>query len=401
MPWQETSTMDERARFVIDVETSEYSMSDLCRHYGISRKTGYKWWHRYLEGGIGELADRSRAPHHHPRAVRSEVKEAIEAIKARYCRWGPRKIRAKLQRDYPEWERYPAASTIGAYLRQKGLTHPRRHKAKATPSEVLTRGNAPNEVWCIDFKGHFRTDDGHRCNPLTISDEVSRYIICCRHVDQMRYRLVKMQCETVFREYGLPKAIRSDNGAPFSGHGLCGLSRLSYWWIRLGISPERIEPGRPQQNGRHERMHKTLKAETAQPPASTLQAQQKAFDAFRREFNEERPHEALEMRTPAERYIASPRELPSRLPPVNYPAHMEVRKVSTRGEIYYLAKRIFITESLIGDQVGIEQVSDDLSALYFCTYLLGYIDHRIWKVRTARDVAAAGRLAGQPRAKTH
>ena len=396
MPWGETSVMELRAQFIFDLQSGEYGMSELCRQYGISRTIGYKWLTRYHDGGLAALADHSRAPVHHPQAISQEVKAAIEAVKARHCRWGARKIRRILQQEHPAWNRYPAVSTIGAYLKEHGLTCPRRRRATATPTEPpLTNGQRPNEVWCIDFKGHFRTRDGRRCNPLTFSDYASRYLLCCQHLDQMTYLLVKMQCERVFREYGLPDVIRSDNGAPFAGRGLCGLSRLSYWWIRLGIHPERIAPGQPQQNGRHERMHRTLKAATARPPARSVKAQQHAFDAFRAEYNHERPHEALALRTPAECYCDSPRALPSRLPAISYPDHMQVRKVFARGELYYLGTRIFITECLAYEHVGLEQMDEDMSALYYCSYLLGYIDHRKCTVRPVKQRCLADQRAGQ------
>jgi hypothetical protein len=276
------------------------------------------------------------------------------------------------------------------------LTHPRKRRRKATPTEPpLTSGRYVNQVWCADFKGHFKTGDGHRCNPLTISDHASRYLLCCRHVDRMSYRLVKMRFEYVFRRYGLPEVIRTDNGTPFSSRGLGGLSRLSYWWIRLGIHPERIEPGHPEQNGRHERIHKTLKDHTAKKVAQTLSAQQQRFDKFRQEYNEHRPHEALQMRTPSECYCCSPREFPSRLAPLAYPDHMQVKRVRIHGEIYYKSKGLFRTECLSGQWVGIEQVDEDTSLLWYCQYLLGRIDHRKWRIIPAQPRRLSAQLAGQ------
>jgi transposase InsO family protein len=248
------------------------------------------------------------------------TKEAILAVKKRFPKWGAPKLRKRLETIHPRWKTYPAISTIGLFLRKQGLTCPVKRRRKSSPSEVpLTNGRCSNHVWFADFKGHFRTGDGIRCNPLTITDHASRYLLCCRHVNKMGYDDTKIQFERVFREYGLPQVIRTDNGSPFGSVGLGGISRLSYWWIRLGIYPERIEPGHPEQNGIHERMHKTLKAHTAKPPAETIAQQQKRFDNFCLEFNDYRPHEAIEMKTPSECYSRSIREFLSRVPAVNYP----------------------------------------------------------------------------------
>jgi transposase InsO family protein len=378
--------MEERVKFIMEVLDSTYSMAELCNYYGISRKTGYKWLDRYQQGGIEALHNRSRKPHSHPHEISHQVKESILAIKKRFPKWGAPKIKSRLERIHPTWSSYPAISTIGLFLHKQGLTHPRKHRRKATPTELpLTSGRYNNQVWCADFKGHFRTGDGNRCNPLTISDYSSRYLLCCRHLDRMSYKLSRMRFERVFREYGLPEVIRTDNGAPFASRGLGGLSRLSYWWIRLGIHPERIEPGHPEQNGRHERMHKTLKDHTARPPAKTLTQQQKRFNEFCVEYNEHRPHEALEMRTPSEYYCGSIRKFPSRLPQVRYPDHMQIRRIYLHGDILYLGKRVFVTESLRGEYVGVEQIDEDTSWLWYCDYLLGCIDHRKWQISPVKN----------------
>jgi transposase InsO family protein len=386
MPWTETCVMEERVKFIMDVLDGTYCMSDLCSYYGVSRKTGYKWLERYQQGGIGALGNRSRAPHSHPHEMPRQVKEAILGIKRRFPKWGAPKIRKRLEWIHPNWKSYPAISTIGLFLHNQGLTSPRRRRRKATPTNLpLTTGRYSNQVWCADFKGYFRTGDGGRCNPLTVSDYSSRYLLCCRHVEQMSHELVKMRFERVFREYGLPEVIRTDNGAPFASRGLGGLSRLSYWWIRLGIHPERIEPGHPEQNGRHERIHKTLKDHTARPPARTIAQQQKRFNEFCVEYNEHRPHEALEMCTPSQHYSGSTRVFPSRLPKVSYPDHLQVRRVYSHGDIGYLNKRFFVTESLCGEYVGIEQIDEDSSLLWYCDYLLGRIDHRKLQVKAVRS----------------
>ena len=386
MPWTETCIMDERVKFVMDVFDETYCITELCSYYGISRKTGYKWIERYRQGGLEALRDRSRAPHSHPNEMSRQVKESILAIKRRFPKWGAPKIRSRLQRIRPSWNSYPAISTIGLFLYKQGLTCRRKRRRKATPTELpLTSGHYSNQVWCADFKGHFCTRDGSRCNPLTISDHSSRYLLCCRHVERMGYEQVRMWFERTFRRYGLPEVIRTDNGVPFASRGLGGLSRLSYWWIRLGIHPERIEPGHPEQNGCHERIHKTLKDYTARPPAGTIVQQQKRFNEFCLEYNEHRPHEALQMRTPSDCYSESPREFPSRLPQVSYPDYVKVRRVYPHGDIRYFGKRIFLTESLRGEYVGIEQVDEDVSWLWYCGYLLGEIDRRSWHIKPAKS----------------
>lgn len=381
MSWQETCVMEQRIQFIMDVLDGTYSMSELCRAYTVSRKTGYKWLLRYEQGGLEALLDRSRAPHRHPQELSRQTKQVILALKTRFPHWGAPKIRVRLERDHPDWPQYPAVSTIGLFLQHQGLTRSRRHRRKATPTLLpLTGGRYANQVWCADFKGHFHTQDGRRCNPLTISDHASRYLLCCRHVDRMSCEPVKTCFERAFRDYGLPEVIRTDNGPPFSSIGLGGLSRLSYWWIRLGIYPERIEPGHPEQNGRHERMHKTLKAQTASPPAQTLSGQQKRFDAFRLEYNEQRPHEALQMRTPSDCYHGSRRAYPSRLPPVRYPDAMRIRRVKGSGEIMLNNNSLYVAQSLAGETLGIEPIDEDSSRLWYCDYLLGQIDHRRWQI---------------------
>ena len=396
MPWTETCIMEERVKFIMEVLDGTYSMAELCNYYGISRKSGYKWLGRYRQDGIGSLRDHNRAPHAHPNETSPQVKQAILAIKSRFSKWGAPKIRVRLEREYPNWSSYPAISTIGSFLSKQGLTISRKRRRKATPTESpLTNGLHANHVWCADFKGHFKTGDGGRCNPLTITDHASRYLLCCRHLDRMSYKLTKMQFECVFREFGIPQVIRTDNGTPFASRGLGGLSRLSYWWIRIGIHPERIKPGHPEQNGRHERMHKTLKNHTAKPPAKTLSKQQLRFNEFCCEYNEDRPHEALQMSTPSDCYRCSIREFPSRLPQLHYPDHMLARRVRLHGDIHYKGKRLFTTESLRGEYVGIEQIDEDISLLWYCNYLLGRIDHRKWRIIPAKPNRLSGQLAGQ------
>ncbi len=309
-------------------------MAAVCRRFGVSRKTGYKWLDRYAQQGVAGLADQSKAPKRQAQAFPAEIEREILALRARYPTWGEDKLKARLERTNPDIN-WPAHSTIGALLKRHGLTHPGKRRRHATPSSKLTSAKAPNQVWAIDFKGWFETGDGKRCDPLTISDTASRYLLRCQRVARSDTAHVRPLMEATFREYGLPTRILSDNGPPFASTGLAGLSRLSVWWIRLGIQLQRIDPGHPEQNGRHERMHRTLKAETATPPERNLRAQQRAFDRFRQIYNQERPHESLAMATPASVYQPSWRPYPERLPELEYPDRMlplgECRARATLG----------------------------------------------------------------------
>ena len=313
MPWSETCAMDERMRFVVAASEDDAVMSELCAEFGISRQTGYKVLARYREEGVEGLKERSRAPLSHGRAREEAVVEAVLALRERHPTWGPKKLRKKLGERLPGVEP-PARSTIGDWLRKEGLTSPRRPRRRCPPfTSPFLAADGPNAVWCADFKGWFLTGDRRRCDPLTISDAMSRYLLRCQALDRPDGAHARPVFEAAFCEFGLPLAIRSDNGPPFASIGAGGLSRLSVWWIKLGVKPERIEPGKPQQNGRHERMHRTLKAETADPPAASLAEQQRRFDAFRVIYNDERPHEALDFETPSALYRASPARLPLRL----------------------------------------------------------------------------------------
>src|SRR5919197_2594328 len=292
MPWEDHGVMEERFRFVDEWNSDDWNLAELCRFYGVTRATGYKWIARYEGGGLEALRDQSRAPKHHPNAISAEMEDLVIALREKHPRWGAPKICARLARDQGK-QCLPAESTIGAILRRNGLTVPRkrRHRSRA-PTQPLARAGAPNSVWCADYKGWFRTADGTRIDPLTISDAYSRYLFRCQALKAADYAHSKPVFEAAFREYGLPERLRTDNGAPFGSNGESGLTGLTVWWIKLGIVPEHIAPGQPQQNGRHERMHRTLKQETASPPAANRRAQQERFDQFRLEYNEERPHEA-------------------------------------------------------------------------------------------------------------
>jgi len=284
--------MNERVKFIARYLQNEESFVVMCEDAGISRKTGDKWVDRYEQGGVGALVDQSRAPRSHPHAVSAAMIDAIVALRRRHPRWGPRKLLAILRRRQPG-PAWPVASTVGDILRRRGLVRPRRRRRYSAPyAERLREYAAPKAIWCADFKGHFPVGDA-RCHPLTIMDGFSRYLLRCQALKRPLFMQTRWVFESAFREFGLPQTIRTDNGAPFSTLAAGGLSRLAVWWIRLGIRPERIVPGRPDQNGRHERMHSTLKAETARPPRSSFRAQRHAFERFRREYNHERPHEAL------------------------------------------------------------------------------------------------------------
>ena len=390
MPWKETCAVEERLRFVFDCQAGDFSKAPLCRMYGISRPTGDKWLARYAEGGLDALLDRRRVPARHPNQVPEEVERAILEARRAHPHWGPKKLRVLLARERPG-RNWPACSTLGEILRRNGLTVPRKGRRRAPPyGQPFVDCREANAVWCADFKGWFRTGDGRRCEPLTISDAHSRYLLRCQALEETGYPTVRALFEATFREYGLPGAIRTDNGTPFASRGIFGLSRLSVWWIRLGIVPERIEPGQPQQNGRHERMHGTLKAETARPPMATLRSQQRRFDRFRREYNHERPHEALGMRCPGEVYGASPRPYPERLGPVEYPSGLTVRRAQKHGEFYWHGHRVFLGEAFANERVGFEPLDGRYWKLYFSDLALGVFDAHRHEVLSPGAAASAG-----------
>lgn len=374
MPWKESSVMEERLRFVARLLEGE-AMSDVCREFGISRKTGYKLFKRYREEGPIALCDRSRRPVRYANQLPEPVERLIVQCRRDKPHWGARKIRELLVRRLAGDVRVPAISTIHAVMDRHGLVRRtrrrRRNKAQGTP---LSAGLAPNDLWCADFKGEFRMGNRRYCYPLTVTDHASRRIMACEALESTREMPVIAAFERLFRQRGLPDAIRTDNGLPFaSPNGLYNLSKLSVWWLRLGIAIERIKPGCPQQNGRHERMHLTLKQETARPPAANILAQQARFDDFVREFNTERPHEALDMNTPAERYKPSSRPYAG-LPELDYPFHDREVLVTACGRICMHRKKINISTVLAGQKLGIKEVDNDIWLVSFITYDLGYID---------------------------
>ena len=386
MAWKETCVMSERIQLIGDYLSGEYGISELAAEYGVSRKTVYKWIGRHAAGGWAALADETRAPHHHPNAVAAEIEQLLLELKARRPLWGAPKLRRKLL-EAVGGERCPAESTVSEILRRHGLSRVAKRRRHAVPSQQpFADCRAANAVWCADFKGWFRTGDGHKCTPLTISDGHSRYLLRCQGMGEATgWVTVKPLFIATFREHGLPEAMRTDNGPPFATATLGGLSPLAVWWVRLGIRLERIEPGQPQQNGRHERMHRTLKEATASPPRSNLRTQQKAFDEFRREYNTERPHEALGQRPPAEFYEPAAREYPGRLPDQRgYPDGWEKRMVRKGGQMKWKGKDIRLTPALWGQEVGLRPVADGEWAVHFGHLELGRFDERTGRMRPAK-----------------
>ena len=373
MPWKECSVMDERLRFVAQLLDGE-PMAQLCRAFGISRKTGYKIFTRYKEHGLEALTDRSRRPVRYANQLPPQVESLIVSLKRDKPHWGARKIRELLVRRLAGDVRIPAKSTIHAVLHRHGLVKEAgrpRHRATGTP---LSTGAAPNDLWCADFKGEFKLGNGQYCYPLTVADHASRFLLLCEALESTREDWAITAFEQLFQERGLPDAIRSDNGVPFaSPNALFNLSKLSVWWLRLGIAIERIKPGQPQQNGRHERMHLTLKQEATRPPGLNSLQQQARFDAFQQEFNTERPHEALAMKCPAEVYSASTRPY-NGLPDVSSPFHDRDVLVTACGRICLHRKKINISTVLAGQRLGIKEVDEGIWIVSFMCYDLGYID---------------------------
>jgi putative transposase len=380
MAWKTSSVMEARVRLVLEYEQGEATMTELCAAYEVSRETGYYWLRRYRGGGVESLRDLGRAPQRHPNQSPAEVEQQVLELRREHMRWGPRKLKRVLERNHPE-QAWPAASTMGAMLRREGLTVPRVPRRK-TPvySQPFAGADAPNRVWCVDFKGWFRTQDGERIDPLTLSDAHSRYLLRCQAVEKTEQERVRAICEAAFREYGMPAAMRSDNGAPFASRAVAGLSRLAVWWMKLGIVPERIAPGHPEQNGRHERMHRTLKQETASPAAANRRAQQKAFDCFRQEYNQERPHEALGMQTPAACYQTSPRAYPARVWEPEYDSALQVRRVQVHGEFYWKHQPVFLSEVLYGERIGLLPAEEHGYPIFFGRFPLAHFDSRRLKV---------------------
>jgi len=372
--------MDQRMQLIADWLKREFSISDLGRLYGVSRPTVYKWIARYRERGSAGLEEMDRRPLNHPNATCPELVAKIVEMKLMHQKMGPKKIVGSLQQQYTQ-VRWPAISTAGEILRRQGLVQHRKRRRRVTPyTDPLLGCDKPNSVWSADFKGQFNTGDGRPCYPLTITDNNSRYLLQCRGLSQVSHEETQSWFEWTFREYGLPDAIRTDNGVPFASAALGGLSRLSVWFIKLGIKPERILPGHPEQNGRHERMHRTLKEAAVDPPKHNLAKQQQAFEEFRYEYNCERPHEALGQKTPASVYQPSPRHYPIRLPQVDYDNDVVVKRVRHSGELYWKGQFIHVSQVLAKEPIALKQIDDHLWSIYFSFYSLGILDEMIGKV---------------------
>jgi putative transposase len=380
MPWREMGPMDQRLQFVQEFATGLFTMTELASQYEISRKTGYKWVERYQADGVLGLQDRSRRPRHSPQATDAEVIDALVRVRKRHPRWGPKKLLpvalgADTQADWP------APSTVSTHLKARGLVSARGRRRRPSVAPSSQRGpiTHANEVWTADFKGQFRTGDGALCYPLTVRDGFSRFVLRCDALTAPTLALTRPGFERAFAEYGLPERVRSDNGPPFGGAGLGRLSALAVWWIRLGIVPERIAPGHPEQNGAHEQFHAVLKADTARPPAASGPAQQRRFSRFCTEYNHERPHEALGQAVPATRYEPSPRPFPRRLPPLEYPAHAEIRRVNRIGYTSW-RRPLYVSAALAGEDIAFEEVDDGIWTVRFATIALGRFharEHRI------------------------
>ena len=380
MPWEETCTMDQRFKFVSACLAGEQPMAWLCESFGISRKTGYKWLARYRLAGPAGLAERSRAPIE-PAGMAPEVRDAILGLRREKPHWGPLKLRARLCAQHPEVV-WPVASSIGDLLRRAGLSEPRRPRRRTPPySQPLAHAQGPNDVWCADYKGWVRSGDGRRCDPLTVTDAFSRFLLAAELVRGLDGANAQALFERLFAEYGLPAAIRTDNGVPFAGTGVGGLSGLSIWWLKLGIRPERIAPGRPQQNGRHERMHRTLHEEAMSPPAANRADQQARLDAFRAEFNQDRPHEALGQQPPARFFTPSPRTYDGHLREPVYRPEQAARRVRTNGDIKWSGGFVFIGEALIGETIALSETEGGPMAAHYFDVLLGYLDKGARRLR--------------------
>ena len=383
MPWSQTSPMDQRTQFIADFLRQVLSVTELCDLYGVSRKTGYKWIDRYLRQGPAGLQERSRRPQGSPNQTAQEIVAALLEARRRHPSWGGKKLLALVHKRHRNWD-LPHRSTVCDILSRHGMVPKKRTRRRiGHPGKPTSSILAPNDLWCADFKGQFKTGNGSYCYPLTVTDGFSRYLLGCQGLNSTSVEESKPVFTKLFREYGLPKRIRTDNGVPFATNTLARLSRLSAWWVRLGVLPELIEPGKPQQNGQHERMHRTLKAEATRPAAASLAAQQRKFNTFREEFNNERPHEALDQQTPASHYRPSNREMPSKLPPLVYPDRFEVRYVSANGGIRWNRGWINVSTVCIGEYVGLEEIDNGIWNVYFGPLKLGRLIERHMKIEDA------------------
>lgn len=382
----ETNVMKERLAFVRDLESGHWSMSELCERYGVSRPTGYKWLARHRAGGDAGLTDLSRAPQQCPHRTSEAVETLILAARREYG-WGAKKLLHVLRTRHPT-RVWPARSTVNAILERHGLLHKnrRRHRTWAHPGVVPLETRRPNQVWPVDYKGQFRTGDGRYCFPLTVTDHFSRRILACHGLRSVHAVGARAVFRALFEEVGLPAAIRTDNGTPFASTGIHGLSALNVWWMQLGIVHQRIHPASPHENGTHERMHRELKRETARPPARSLRAQQRRFDAFRQRYNDERPHEGIGDRTPSSLWRPSSRPYPEHRTHPTYPRQMEVRRVGPAGTFSLFSLQPFLSRALAGEEIGLEEVGDGIWNIVYYRTLLGKLDERTARITGARRI---------------
>ena len=380
MPWKECHVMDERLRFVARLLEGE-KMAPLCVEFGISRKTGYKIYDRYKDCGLTALTDRSRRPYRQANRLPAPLEATIVRLKREYPNWGAPKIREKLRQQQPTMPHLPAISTVHAVLDRHGLvTRRRRHRGASAAGTALSDPTVPNALWCADYKGEFMLASRRYCYPLTISDFASRYLLTCEALGSTQEKFAFPAFERAFKDFGLPQRIRTDNGVPFAAPtALYRLSKLAVWWLRLGIQIERIQPGHPQQNGRHERMHLTLKKEATKPAVANLLQQQARFDTFVQRYNHDRPHQALDMKVPAEIYTRSPRPYRG-LDELTYPFHDATFTVTRCGRICFHGRKINLSHALAGQNVGVSQVGDQLWLVTFMQYDLGYFDNETVRV---------------------
>lgn len=381
MPWKNTQPMDERVRLISDRLEGGLTVTELSVIYGVSRKTVYKWIGRYDNHGIDGLKELCRAPRSHPNKIDDEVIRRLIREKVNHMKWGPKKLLAILNGREPDIK-WPSVATAEKWLKRNGLVRKKKCRRSVPPyGEPFLGCDEANKVWSADFKGQFKTGDGSYCYPLTISDNMSRYLLSCRGFYSPCHEDTRKWFEWTFREYGLPCAVRTDNGTPFAGRGITALSRLSIWFIKLGIRPERIRLGNPQENGRHERMHRTLKDETAKPPSGNMRNQQARFDRFKEEYNDIRPHESIGQRPPASIYAPSPRIYPEKIRPVEYGEGVEVRSVRQSGEIKFKGKLHYLTELLSGENVGLRKNDDASYEIRFGFHPVGILDLKEGKVK--------------------
>jgi len=381
MPWQETNSSKERREFIQAWLTQRYSMSLLCTRFGVSRKTGYKWLNRFKSHGMNNLNDQPRTRHHQAHRTSAEIVQKLIDTKLLYPKWGPRKVTRFLHNNHPQIT-WPAISTTGTILAAEGLVEPRGQRRYKAPARTapLAHATSSNRVWSVDFKGDFLLGNARRCYPLTVFDNHSRYLLACKGLYSTRTEPVIATFEMLFREFGLPDYLRSDNGCPFASTRIGGLSRFSLWVLKCGVTPERIRPGRPQENGRHERFHRSLKAAVCHPPKGNLSAQQRAFNRYQCEYNQDRPHEALADTPPGWHYTPSSREYSGKTIEFCYPDTFAIRKVRADGNIKWKQAPIYVANLLVGEHIGLEPIDNGCWMVYLSTLKLGILDERINKI---------------------